>query len=155
MRLPSISLALLCVTCLPSFAHAGRGEFGTGEQIDFLTRLPKTSPVYKKYSDPVRTFDSIGFRYGKFSFVVPFWTWGGEYVLSWGREYVTIGKDRATVAQTLGVSEDELAKPFFYSYPPGLVCPLALVLFYALVFLVANTLRNRRIRELAQGPKVG
>ena len=144
---------VLGIALVPSAAHARGAGFGTGETIDFLTRLPKESPVHDEFVDPARgSLGSVGYKYTQFSLAIPMWTWGGEYVVYSGDRYVTIGTDAGAVAQTLGVSEGELAVPFLYKYPFGLVALAVVVLFFSACIGIGKVLLGQRVARLLADP---
>jgi hypothetical protein len=55
------------------------------------------------------------------------WSWGGQWCTYEGDTYYEI--DEATAAFLLGIDESELSKPFFYSFPLGLICLILFVGF--------------------------
>jgi hypothetical protein len=73
----------------------------------------------------------VGFKYNHFGiFWLNLWTWGGEYCLYKDREYVPIS--RAEAAAFMGVEEKDIGPPFTYSWPPGLLVLLGIVLLCVL-----------------------
>jgi hypothetical protein len=134
--LPIVPLAILLVALAPTRATA-QCVSGSGESLEELAPLPQDSPL-RKDPDFERTFpsgfDHVGYKYSYgHVFFIPVWTSGGQYVLYSGDRYVKIGTDAGPVSKATGISEDKLAKPFFYRVPPGwLALPLVVIVLFFL-----------------------
>jgi hypothetical protein len=124
-------LAPLLITVIPSKAEARRrgGLFffliTTGETIKHVRDIPSDvlAKVRKAYEKPNGRF-KIGYSHSRFGlFWIDIWTWGGTYCIYEGnaREKITA----AEAANVLKIEEGALPKPFFYSFPPGLMAILA------------------------------
>lgn len=66
---------------------------------------------------------AVGYKFGNFGlFWLNVWTWSGEYVLFEGDNYQQISEEEAAL-----FAGHEVSKPWTYSFPPGLIVIILLV----------------------------
>ena len=87
-------------------ANVGASNFGPNERVGYF------------------------YQYVDVLFIIDIWSWGGKWCTYEGDTYYEI--DDATAAFLLGIDESELSRPFFYSFPLGLIF---LILFIGLGIL--------------------
>ena len=127
-----MALVVATVWWTPTRAEAGGFFLIThGDTIKDLGELPADSRAGLDVG-PEKTL-RFGYKYSYFGlFWIDLWTWGGEFCLHNGdKQYEGITVEQA--AQLMHREPGQMKKPFFYSYPEGLVIPgglfLALFLF--------------------------
>lgn len=106
-----------------AFARGGRGipipiVLTFGDSIKHQGNLPE------KYSAEIRqaigSTPSVGFHHSSFGvFWLDLWTWDGQYCLYDGNKYWLMSESQAS--ELLDTPESQLRRPFFYTFPPGLV----------------------------------
>jgi hypothetical protein len=88
----------------------------------------------------------VGYKYSYFGiFWLDLWTWGGEYCLYSGKQGWALTPTEA--AMFMGVSEDQLSKPFLYKFPLGLII-LAGVVLICIVVQILKKSPEERIKQL-------
>lgn len=157
-------LALGAVLSGPARSEAGLVVFTHGPTIRHIAELnaaqqdaarrlipPDFAPLRRVQPDQNNVGmanPALGFRYDYIgAFWIEVWTWNGTYCLYEGRRARPIPPAQA--AELLGVSVDELPKPFAYRFPPGLLAIGGLILLST----AGRLLRQRRQQRLetAQG----
>ena len=128
--------ALACILFAPRTSE-GKGLIliTHGDDISHIADIPPQIIDSVKQSTGA-TNPAIGYKYGEFGiFFLNIWTWGGEYVVYENDTYWDLGAEGA--AQMLGVGVGDLPKPMTYTFPPGLVIIILLIvgfLVYTFVF---------------------
>jgi hypothetical protein len=94
----------------------------------------------------------VGFKYSYFGvFWLDLWTWGGEFCLyTKDDRYQPISRSQA--AMLMGVSEDQLSKPFLYKFPLGLIILVGVVLICIAVRIFKKS-PEERIKQLFEDPR--
>ncbi|NQU21460.1 MAG: hypothetical protein HQ567_09265, partial [Candidatus Nealsonbacteria bacterium] len=144
-----LPLAVLTVALLRSSPAEARGLvlITRGETVKHLADLPEEQK--KEIKAAVGTEPAIGFRYSYGGiFWLDFWTWDGGYCLFTKetdglRLLVKEGDawklEPNEAAKLAGLKEGELAKPFFYTVPPGLLVVGVIVAIWIGVTLVKRS----------------
>lgn len=102
--------------------------FTHGDSIKHLGDVPQNMQADLQRMTGANSVPRIGYFHGQFGvFWLDLWTWGGKYCLYADNTYWEL--EPAQAALLLGVSENQLARPFFYRFPPGLLilCGLGIV----------------------------
>jgi hypothetical protein len=99
----------------------------------------------------------VGFLHERFGvYWIDLWTWGGEYVLYDDSEEDLWSLDPDQTAAIMGTTPDELSKPIFYTFPPGL---LALGAIGAVCLGMQNfagkskAVANKEVERLLEDPR--
>lgn len=126
--LQSALLPLLAVTLaslVASAAHARRGGvilITTGNTIKHVAEVAnEMKPVVRAVTGTSANYH-VGYLHERIGvFWIDFWTWGGEYVLYDDSEEELWSLDEEETASFVGTTPDDLSKPIFYTFPPGLL----------------------------------
>ncbi len=122
--------AALLLAC-PAVAEARRGILTHGDEVAHLGDLaPETAELLRQKLQVTAT-PAVGYKYTHFGIVwQPIWAWNGGYCIyakTGPREYVVVPIEAKDVAELLNIPEDQVAPPFAYRYPTGLLIILGLV----------------------------
>lgn len=103
---------LMSLSWSPSEAKAKFFLITHGDHITHLGDI--------KNGPPGLPSSQVGYKYGHFGvFWINFWTWGGEYCVYRDKTYWSL--TQAEAAQLLGVTASDIAPPFWYRFPFGLM----------------------------------
>jgi hypothetical protein len=151
----TISLAALVLD--PSPAQAERILVLTyGETISHIADVPakvRKGKFKRELGEVLDRIDkllapAVGFRYSSFGICyLDLWTWDGRYCLYTGR--TAWDMPLPEVAKMLDKSEEELSKPWYYTYPPGLLILGGIVAIAVLVRALRKSPQTRA-RELLE-----
>lgn len=146
-------LTLLCVFNSPQVAQARRGGpmiINTGDKFFEIVEAADGSPAKLIADDAVVAYHCQNFGV----LWLPLWTWDGEFcVYSEAEEkYQPLEADQ--LALMAGVSEDQIKKPFFYTFPLGLVI-LGAIVGIVIVVKVVGRGKNQTATAASQfsGPQ--
>ena len=102
-----------------------------GDDVAHLGDLPPELAQAIQREHNLNDTPAVGYKYSHFGiFWLPIWTWDGEYCVYAEvapREYVVVSLQPKDVAELLNIPEDQVAPPFSYRYPTGLLIILGLV----------------------------
>ena len=117
-------MALTITSLLPSTAEARRGLvlITTGNTIKHVADVADDmKPVVRSVTGTSVDYH-VGYLHERIGvFWIDLWTWGGEYVLYDDSEQDLWSLDAEQTAAIMGATPDELSKPIFYTFPPGLL----------------------------------
>jgi len=137
-------LVLAAALWSPSPAEARRFS---GERVTHLADLSEEAKKGIKPDTGVEPAIGFHYSYGGI-FWLDFWTWDGEYCLfaKDGDRWVYNSLRPNEAAELAGLEEGELGKPFFYTYPLGLLLVGAIVAVWIGVTLV----KRRKDKQFAR-----
>jgi hypothetical protein len=124
--LPLVALLWVCMAA--GTAHAGKG-FMLITSGDEIRKVGDLVGEFKAEADAeLGPGVEVGYMYEQFGlFFLEVWTWDGKYVLFRDDEYWEPTEDE--LKEIAGVSAlEDLGKPWQYSFPPGLLVVVALVI---------------------------
>jgi hypothetical protein len=149
---PGLATVFLAVLMNPTPAHAKIVLITHGDTITKLGGIADND-IRMAFYENVQPIPSVGYHYSYAGvYWVDLWTWGGEYCLYTGdkqQTYEPISRDQA--ARFLGVTPDDLSKPFWYRFPPGLCILAGLALLLGAVTLEEKARKLRMMRLLDDG----
>jgi hypothetical protein len=147
------ALVLGAVLLAPSRGEAkGFMLITYGDDISKVADIPPQILENVKQSTGA-TSPEIGYKYSNFGiFFLNLWTWGGDYVIFENDTYWDLGAEGA--AQMLGVDAGALKKPFTYSFPPGLIVLLLLVVVGAVYWIFTRNKESELSPEPAAAAQV-
>lgn len=94
---------------------------------------------------------SVGFIHNGFGlFWLNIWTWDGRYCAYQGDQYMELEPQQA--AMLLGVPLNQLRKPIFYRFPPGLLILIVIVAIYATHKFVTAS-KEKKLSALFEDPR--
>ena len=124
-----------------------------GETISHVADLPPdVKAELRKVPGMAATEPAVGYYYSYFGvFWLDLWTWGGKHCLYQGK---TVWKDVPSnvIAGMLGKTEDQLSKPWYYSFPPGLMIIIGLALLVVVLGFFTKT-PEQRVKLLLEDPR--
>ncbi len=130
MSLRLVLGGLVLVLALPAGAQA-RAIFTRGDDVAHLGDLPPQMANFLRQKLQVTSTPAVGYKYSHFGIVwQPIWAWDGQYCIyaeTDSRQFVYIPIQAADVAKLLNIPQDQVAPPFAYRYPTGLLIILGLV----------------------------
>ncbi len=124
--LPVLAFLLVCLPHAEAHARRGIMLITSGDNIKKVAEL---EPEFAKTVEAeIGSGVAVGYKYEQFGlFFIEVWSWDGQYVLFRGDDYWDLPE--AEVATAAGVSSvSELSKPLLYTFPPGLVLIVVLVI---------------------------
>jgi hypothetical protein len=98
-----------------------------GDTVSHVASLPENVKAELRKVPGMGSNPSVGYYYSYFGiFWLDFWTWGGKHCLYEGK---TVWKDVPVpvIASMLNKSEDQLSRPWNYTFPPGLLILVGIV----------------------------
>ncbi len=118
-------LALGITSLLSSPAEARRGGLlliTTGNTIKHVAEVSdQMKPVVRSVTGTSTNYH-VGYLHERFGvYWIDLWTWDGEYVLYDDSEEDLWSLDEEETAAIMGTTPEELSKPIFYTFPPGLL----------------------------------
>lgn len=116
-------LALATSSLLSSSADArGLILITSGNTIKHVAEVSdQMKPVVRAVTGTSTNYH-VGYLHERFGvYWIDLWTWGGEYVLYDDSEEDLWSLDEEETAAIMGTTPEELPKPIFYTFPPGLL----------------------------------
>ncbi len=126
--LPLLAFVLVCLPQSEAQARRGLVLITSGDNIEHIADLDPE--VAKEVEPALGTGIAVGYHYEQFGlFFLEIWTSDGQFVLYRDDEYWELPD--AEIAKAAGVETiDDLSKPFFYSFPLGLIIVSVLVVVF-------------------------
>src|SRR5437867_2575526 len=154
-----LAISLAAIFMHPSPVEAKRiFVFTFGDTISHVADVP--APVRKgklgRIGKLAQVLDNgikpaVGFRYSYFGIVyLDLWTWGGKHCLYVGK--TSWDKPLPEIANMLGIAQDELGKPWYYTFPPGLLVIAGFVVIAVVVGMVRKSPESK-VKELLKDPR--
>jgi hypothetical protein len=142
-----LALAISSFLSAPAQARRGVILITTGNTIKHVAEVAvEMKPVVRAVTGTSVDYH-VGYLHERFGvFWIDLWTWGGEYVLYDDSEENLWTLDEEETASILGATPEQLSKPIFYTFPPGL---LALGTIGA-VCLIMQTQTGKRTAQANQ-----
>ncbi len=120
-----------------------------GDEISHVADVP--SGTKEIVREQVGKNADVGFKYSHFGvFWLEIWTWSGEFCLYSGDEHWPLDNQQA--AAILGVSEGDVARPWRYNFPPGLIAVIVIGALAGVRKYFAKS-QTDKIKELLKDPR--
>jgi hypothetical protein len=138
--LAGLTISLLALFLQPSQILAkGIVLITWGETISHVADLPpQVKADLRKMPGMALTEPAVGYNYSYFGiFWLDLWTWGGKHCLYQGKTVWDVPAN--VIADMLGKSEDQLSKPWYYTFPPGLLIVVGIVALVVVLSFFGKT----------------
>jgi hypothetical protein len=153
MFVPGLALAVIILFSCPSPVQAkGLVLITWGETIKHVEDVPvqPKGKLPQGLGLPGGNL-AVGFHYSYFGiFWLDLWTWGGKFCLYQGQNYLPLQPNE--IAEILGKSEDQLSKPWYYTFPPGLMIIVGIVGLCIVVGLFTKS-PEQKVKVLLEDPR--
>ena len=128
----SAALVAVLTLSLTSTAHAKRGGPMLITYGDNVTHLGDVAPEHQEeIFATAGPSAKVGLWHNEFGlFWMNIWTWSPEYVVYDDNNNVYELEDKAHAADLMGVEESAITTPWTYTFPPGLLIIIGLIVLY-------------------------
>lgn len=153
-RLLLMPVVLFCALALPQRTQAKLLLITHGDTISEIGPIKDQKILQSKDPKTGRGVSRVGYMYSYAGvYWLDIWTWGGKWVFYNSKEdknVYLVKKEEA--AQALGVSPDDLSRPFWYRFPSLL---MILIIGVALLIPIAMFSKSdeQKLKELLEDPR--